>query len=164
MPTPNLLSAESAKTLNAAVSSELYASALYKSLANQLQRLGYFGAQKFFLAESAHELEHYQLVADFMSDMGGLARIPTVPAPEEKIAGLRDSIEAAFDTEMQLMRDYASWYAECKCEITKQFLLQFIEHQRKSVGEFGDIVSRLDRAGDDACALLMIDTELGTKQ
>lgn len=164
MPTPSLLSAESNKTLQSAVASELYASALYKSLANQLQKLGYFGAQKFFAAESAHELDHYQLIADYMSDMGGMAKIPTVPAPEEKIEGLRDSIEAAFDTELQLMRDYAQWYAECKCEITKQFLLQFIEHQRKSVGEFGDLISRLDRAGTDVCALLMIDTELGAKQ
>jgi ferritin len=164
MPTPSLLSAESNKTLQSAVASELYASALYKSLSNQLQRLGYFGAQKFFAAESAHELDHYQLIADYMSDMGGTAKIPTVPAPEEKIEGLRDSIEAAFDTELQLMRDYAQWYAECKCEITKQFLLQFIEHQRKSVGEFGDLISRLDRAGTDVCALLMIDTELGAKQ
>jgi ferritin len=164
MPTPSLLSAESNKTLQSAVASELYASALYKSLSNQLQRLGYFGAQKFFAAESAHELDHYQLIADYMSDMGGMAKIPTVPAPEEKIEGLRDSIEAAFDTELQLMRDYAQWYAECKCEITKQFLLQFIEHQRKSVGEFGDLISRLDRAGTDVCALLMIDTELGAKQ
>lgn len=164
MPTPSLLSAESTRTLQSAVASELYASALYKSLANQLQRLGYFGAQKFFAAESAHELDHYQLIADYMSDMGGMAKIPTVPAPEEKIEGLRDSIEAAFDTELQLMRDYAQWYAECKCEITKQFLLQFIEHQRKSVGEFGDLISRLDRAGTDVCALLMIDTELGAKQ
>ena len=164
MPTPSLLSAESNKTLQSAVASELYASALYKSLANQLQKLGYFGAQKFFAAESAHELDHYQLIADYMSDMGGMAKVPTVPAPEEKIEGLRDSIEAAFDTELQLMRDYAQWYAECKCEITKQFLLQFIEHQRKSVGEFGDLISRLDRAGSDVCALLMIDTELGAKQ
>jgi ferritin len=164
MPTPSLLSAESNKTLQSAVASELYASALYKSLANQLQKLGYFGAQKFFAAESAHELDHYQLIADYMSDMGGMAKVPTVPAPEEKIEGLRDSIEAAFDTELQLMRDYAQWYAECKCEITKQFLLQFIEHQRKSVGEFGDLISRLDRAGTDVCALLMIDTELGAKQ
>jgi ferritin len=164
MPTPSLLSAESNKTLQSAVASELYASALYKSLANQLQKLGYFGAQKFFAAESVHELDHYQLIADYMSDMGGMAKIPTVPAPEEKIEGLRDSIEAAFDTELQLMRDYAQWYAECKCEITKQFLLQFIEHQRKSVGEFGDLISRLDRAGTDVCALLMIDTELGAKQ
>ena len=164
MPTPSLLSAESNKTLQSAVASELYASALYKSLANQLPKLGYFGAQKFFAAESAHELDHYQLIADYMSDMGGMAKVPTVPAPEEKIEGLRDSIEAAFDTELQLMRDYAQWYAECKCEITKQFLLQFIEHQRKSVGEFGDLISRLDRAGSDVCALLMIDTELGAKQ
>ena len=164
MPTPSLLSAESIRTLQSAVASELYVSALYKSLSNQLQRLGYFGAQKFFAAESAHELAHYQLIADYMSDMGGMAKIPTVPAPEEKIEGLRDSIEAAFDTELQLMRDYAQWYADCKCEITKQFLLQFIEHQRKSVGEFGDLISRLDRAGSDVCALLMIDTELGAKQ
>ena len=61
----NLLPAKVKANLDAAIHAELFASNLYKHLANQLQSLGFFGAQKFFLAESASELEHYQLIVDY---------------------------------------------------------------------------------------------------
>ena len=46
-------------------------------------------------------------------------------------------------------------------EDTAHFLLQFLEIQRKSIGEYGDWLSRLELAGDDKCAILIIDKELG---
>ena len=58
--------------------------------------------------------------------------------------------------------DYADWYARADVT-TQQFLLQFIEIQRKSIGEYGDLISRLDRSGDDECGIIIIDQELGAK-
>lgn len=158
----NQLKPEIEGMLAEAVHSELYASNLYKHLANQLQRLGYFGAQKFFLHESADELEHYQRHADYINDRGGVAAVPAIEAMSEPVAGLRDAIEAAYDTELQLQSDYAKWYGLCTADpVTQQHLLQYLEIQRKAVGEYGDLLDRLDRAGGDACALLIIDKELG---
>ena len=157
----SLLSPQVEAILNKAVSAELYASHLYKSLANQMQRVGFFGAQKFFIGESADELEHYQKLADHMNDRGAVANLPGIPAISEKVATLQDAIEFAYDTELQLERDYTAWYKSCDCEVTKQFLLQFLEIQRKSVGEYGDLESRINLVGDDKCGLLMIDKELG---
>ena len=39
--------------------------------------------------------------------------------------------------------------------------MQFLEIQRKAVGAYGDLLARLELAGDDKCALLLIDQELG---
>ena len=158
----SLLSPEVKACLDEAVHAELYAANLYKHLANQLQRLGYFGAQKFFLAESASELEHYQLHANYQNDSGTVASIPAIEAMDEPIGTLRDAIEAAYDTELQLEKDYIRWYSACtKDPVTAEFLLQFLRGQRKSVGEYGDLLARLDLAGDDRAALLQIDNELG---
>ena len=158
----SLLSPEVKACLDEAVHAELYAANLYKHLANQLQRLGYFGAQKFFLAESASELEHYQLHANYQNDSGTVAGIPAIEAMDEPIGTLRDAIEAAYDTELQLEKDYIRWYSACtKDPVTAEFLLQFLRGQRKSVGEYGDLLARLDLAGDDRAALLQIDNELG---
>lgn len=145
-----------------AVHSELFASALYRHLANQLQRLGYFGAQKFFLSESGDELEHYQRHVDYVNDRGGVVAVPAVEAPTDKVATLRDALEVAYDTELQLQNDYAKWYGLASADpVTQQHLLQFLEIQRKSVGQYGDLLARMDRAGSDECALLIIDKELG---
>ena len=162
MPVKSILSDDVKAALDSAAHAELYASHLYRHLANQLQRLGFFGAQKFFLAESASELEHYQTHADYRNDSGDVAPVPAIEAMDEPVTSLRDAIETAYDTENQLEDDYVRWYSACgKDQVTAEFLLQFLRIQRKSVGEFGDWISRLNRAGDDRAALLMIDNELG---
>ena len=161
MPTKSLLPTQTPATLNAAIAAELYAANLYKHVANQMQRMGYFGAQKFLLTESAHELEHYQRLVDYMDERGAMADMPAVPAITETCSSLRDAIEIAYETELQLERDYVKWYQACPCEITRQFLLQFLEFQRKAVGEMSDWIARLDRCGTDNAAVLILDKELG---
>lgn len=160
MATRNFLKPEVQAILNKAVHSELFASNLYKHLSNHMQRMGYFGAQKFFAGESADEMTHYQKLADYMNDRGSVANIPMVEAMTDKPESLLDAFEVAFDTEVQLMEDYEKWYDKADC-ITQQFLLQFLEIQRLSVGEYGDLLARMQLAGDDRCGLLLIDQELG---
>lgn len=157
----SLLSAVDTDVLSKAIEGELFASHLYRHVANQLQRLGYFGAQKHFLSESADEVGHYQKLADFMNDRGTVASIPQLPAMSEPIKSLRDAIEVAYDTELQLCQDYEAGYKKATSVITQQFLLQYLEIQRKAVGEYGDLIARLDLVGDDKCGLLLIDKELG---
>ena len=70
----NLLDKATEAMLNKAVHSELYASHLYKHVSNQMQRLGFFGTQKFFAGESADELTHYQRIADYMKGPQGRDR------------------------------------------------------------------------------------------
>jgi ferritin len=47
--------------------------------------------------------------------------------------------------------------------ITSQFVLQFLEIQRKSVGEFGDFISRYERCGMNEGAILEFDEFLKEK-
>lgn len=161
MTVKNQLNPEIETILADAVHAELFASHLYKHVANQLQRLGYFGAQKFFLSESSDELEHYQRHVDYVNDRGGVVALPALPDVTDTVADLRDALELAYDTEMALQDSYAQWYGQVDV-ITQQHLLQFIEIQRKSVGEYGDLIARMDRVDGDACGVLLIDQELGT--
>lgn len=161
MPTPNLLTKPIEAMLGEAVAAELFASHLYLHLANQMQFVGYFGAQTFFLAEAAAEREHYQRLVEFMNKRGSWARVPAIPAMTEEATTLADALQAAYDTERQLAEDYSRWLEKCTCPITRQFLLSFLEEQQNSVGEFSDLIARLERCAGDACALLIIDKELG---
>lgn len=160
MAVKNQLNANVEEILAEAVHAELYASHLYKHVANQLQRLGYFGAQKFFLRESADELEHYQRHVDYINDRGSVAAVPALADAVDTVASLRDALEVAYDTELGLQENYAQWFGEVDV-ITQQHLLQFLEIQRKSVGEYGDLLARMDRVGDDLCGVMLIDQELG---
>lgn len=157
-----IISPSNKANIDNAVYSELYASNLYKHLANQLQRLGFFGAQKFFAEESGSELDHYRKHVEFLNDVGSVAGLPEIDAMTDKVSSLRDAIQIGYDTELQLYQDYKKWYAAAADDpVVQQFLLQFLEIQRESVGEYGDWLVRLGIAGDDKCALLIIDQEMG---
>lgn len=163
----SLLSPEVKACLDEAVHAELYAANLYKHIANQVQRLGYFGAQKYFAKESAEELEHYQIIADYMNDMGDVASVPPLTPATVRIGSLRDALEAAYKTESDVLAMYSDAYRAMDDDegaddpVTRQFLLQFLEIQRKAVGAYGDLISRLDRTNDDECGILLIDQEMG---
>lgn len=160
MPVKTLINPKVKANLDAAIHAELFAHNLYLHLANQLQRLGHFGAQKFFLGESSSEREHCLRIVGYLNDVGDCAKVPAIEAMSDKVSSLEDAIELAYRTEVTLYRDYVAWHAEAD-PVTQQFLLQFIEIQRQSVGEFGDLISRIGLAKGDNAAILIIDKELG---
>lgn len=141
----SLLSSEVREWLQKSIASELYASNLYKALANQFQRRGLFNIQKFFLGESADELTHYQILVDYMNDRNDCADFPMIQPILDRIIDAGDALRIAYETELSLLNQYVEFYEKSEDEymdcITAQFLLQFIEIQRKSVGEYGDLIS-----------------------
>ncbi len=143
----SLLKPEIKAWLDKSIASELYASNLYKHIANQLQRLGLFGAQKYYLKESGEELVHYQKIVDYINDMGDVATIPSIPKMSDKINSLMDALEISYETEYELMKQYQEFYEKAEDEykdcVTGTFLIEFLQIQRKSVGEYADLISRL---------------------
>ena len=157
-----IITTELKNMLDDAVHSELYASNLYKHIANELQRIGYFGATKFFLKESDDELEHYQRHVEFQNDVGTVAKVPMIEAMTDPIKTLSDAIETGYETELELYNDYKKWYAQAESDpVVQQFLLQFLEIQRTSVGEYGDLLARIQLVDQDKAGMLLIDQELG---
>ena len=140
----SLLSPSMKKGLQDAVYTELYQSNLWKSLANQLQRLGYFGSQKYFLAESAEELTHYQMHVEFMNDMGDCTDLPKIDAITDKLTDIGDALEIGYNTELDVYNQYKDFYKKAEDEDVSvaQYILQFIEIQRKAVGHYGDLLAK----------------------
>jgi ferritin len=162
MPVQSLLKPEVKVLLNKSIASELYASNLYKHLAAQMQRAGYFGTQKFFEKESADELNHYYILRDYLNDMGDMADMPQVDAIMDVALGIGSALQIAYDTERTLLFQYQEIYESVEDDmsdcITAQFLLQFLEIQRKAVGEFGDLISRFEKNPSD---VFLFDTFMG---
>lgn len=155
----SLLSATMKKWLQKSIESELYASNFYKHAANQLQRLGFFGGQKYYLTESADELEHYQGLVDFVNDMGDVASVPKVDAITDKIECIGNTLDLAYELELDLFNQYKEFYeiAEDEDVAVAEFLLKYIKIQRKSVGQYGDLISRYQKCGENEAAILEFD-------
>jgi ferritin len=133
-----------------AVQVELQQSSLWKSLANQMQRLGYFGSQKYFLAESAEELTHYQMHVEFMNDMGDCADLPKIDAVNDKVKTIGDALEIGYEIELDVYNQYKDFYEKSASEdvVVAQYLLQFLEIQRKAVGHYGDLLTKYKVAAE----------------
>lgn len=159
----DLISNTSESAIQLAIHAELTASQMYKNLANQCQRLGYFGAAKYFRAESASELEHYQKHVDFLNDRGCVAEVPDLDAADDQVKDLEDALTIAYEAEVELGNKYSKWFSSLfnSDPMTAQFLLQFLEIQRGAIGEYGDWLQRLKLAGSNSAAILLIDQELG---
>ena len=140
----SMLSAEMKKGLQQSIYWELYQSNLWKSLANQLQRLGLFGSQKYFLAESAEELTHYQVIVEFMNDMGDCADLPKIEAIEDKVKNIGDALEIGYETETDVYNHYKDFAKDALKEdlAVYNFLQQFIDIQVKAVGAYGDLLAK----------------------
>lgn len=157
-----IISADTKRMLDDAIHAELYAANLYKHIANQVQRLGYLGAMKFFLKESEAELAHYQLHAQFQNDVGTVAKVPMLEAMTDSIKSFSDAMELAYETELELYNTYKNMYSQTSSDpVVQQFLLQFLELQRTSVGEYGDLLARIQLVDGDKAGMLLIDQELG---
>lgn len=151
------------KMLNEAVEHELYASNFYKYAASCTQKQGYFGAQKFFEKESADEIEHYYLIRDFMNDVGDEADMPTINSVEFEGDKLVNIFMDAFDLEVDLGDFYKKHYSKTEDPYVKTFLHKMVKIQRKAVGEYGDLIARMNLCKDNPAAMLIFDQELGNK-
>ena len=140
----SLLSANMKKGLQSAIQTELYQSNLWKHLANQLQRLGFFGSQKYFLAESAEELTHYQIIVEFINDMGDVASVPSIEAITDKVESIGDALDIGYETELDVLNQYKKIYKQAEEEDSAVaiFLQQFITIQVKAVGQYGDLLAK----------------------
>lgn len=156
----SLLSKADRSKLNEAVGRELYAVNLYKYFATCTQKQGLFGAQAYFLRESDEEQKHWKMIADFMNDMGDEAEMPAIPAINVKADSLMDLFNKAYEVESELGDFYTDFCESTKDRYIKQFLLSLIEIQRKSVGEYGDLIARLSLIGDEKSGILTFDNEL----
>jgi ferritin len=158
----NLLSPSMKKGLQKAIYAELYQSNLWKHIANNLQRLGYFGGQKYFLAESAEELTHYQIFVDFINDMGDVADVPKIDAIEDEIDSMAAALQVAYDMELDVYNQYKRFYEEADEEdcAVGIFMQQFVTIQLKAVGDYGDLISRYNRCGTNEAAILEFDRYL----
>jgi ferritin len=144
MSVKSLLSPSMKKGLQSALQVELYQSNLWKSLANQLQRIGYFGGQKYFLAESSEELGHYQIIVEFMNDMGDCADLPKIEAITDKVKDLGEALELGYQTELDVYNQYKDLYKQAEDEdcTVAIFLQQFVTIQIQAVGHYGDLLAK----------------------
>ena len=152
-----LLKPEEIELFNRAGHFEKLAAQTYEHLANVARMKGLFGCEKYFLAEAKDENKHFQKLAKFLNDMGVRICMPALEEQDEDIETIDEMFEKAYEMELNLLEYYESIEEELptRCE---NIILEMVQIQVKSVGEYGDLLARLELVGDD---VLLFDQEIG---
>ena len=154
----NLLTDIEQKELNKFGKLELTASQSYLHLANRMKTLGYFGAEKFFMAESNGEREHYQKIEKFANDMGAELSVESLDGVNTDVKDIRSALQMAYQMEKDLLMAYETSARRADISLKVVLLLQdFTTHQVGAVGEYGDLLARLELTDN----MLLFDQELG---
>jgi ferritin len=156
-----VISPEMITLLEGFVNKELYAQYFYRNASNYMQQVGYFGAQKFFLGEAENEGTHYQKIVDFLNDVGVAPKLAPINPPTCSM-DIKEVFDQAYELEVNLGKDYnkAAMMVMSKDMVVFTFLQEFVTEQRKSVGEYGDLLAKLARCGNNEAALLEFDEHL----
>lgn len=151
-----LLTSQEVEMINKLGVEELTASQTYLHLSNTMKTIGFFGAEKFFMEESNSEREHFNKLEAFLNDMNEQIEVRALQAIKVEIDDLMEALEYALDIEMNLLGQYEEAYEKSSAKM-KPLLLEFINIQVTSVGEYGDLIARLSRTTEP----ILIDQELG---
>ena len=159
---------ECEQALNKQVNMELYASYAYLTMYSYFIKhdKALHGFAKMFLKSSQEEKEHALLLIDYLAKRGGTALMEDVKKPEIEFVTAMDAVEVALKLEKDVNESLLGILA-LSAEKADGHLSDFLEEnflgeQVDSIKAFGDLLTRMDIAGD-GLGLLYIDKELQKK-
>ena len=146
-----LISNEIAKKMNAQIGSELGASNQYLRIAAYFDRENLPELAAFFFRQSDEERMHALKFVHYVLEAGGEIEIPAIPATPGKIPSAKAAVQMALDWELEVtnqINDIMALAVEQNDFIAQQFLHWFVSEQLEEVSTMGELVSVIDRAGD----------------
>jgi len=161
----SLLSSKVEAKLNELIGQELHAMYTYVAAANWCQANGYLRAYDFFLAESADEKLHSEILQKYILDMGCTPELTEIDTPEADYECLNCVIDAAYDMEVDLGMMYSKFASDITGQdfMTLTKIQEFIKFQTESIGFYGDVLSAAEGLSKDKFQQLMLEKILVKK-
>jgi ferritin heavy chain len=156
--------------INGQIALELKASHAYLSMAAYFGRdtVALPGLRHFFQKNSDEEREHAQKLIDYQNTRGGRVALAAVPPPEVEWKSARHALETAMQMEKEVNKSLLALHQVADDHNDPQlsdFLEgHFLEEQVESMKELADMLTQLNRVGNDGLGLHIFDRELSNKK
>lgn len=154
------------KAINDQIAKEFYAAHLYLSMAAYFEDQNLPGFANWMRMQNEEERAHAMRLFDYLIDAGGRVELQAIDAPPTEFEGPLAVMQASLEHEKKVTASIRKIYelAEKEKDYGTQLHLQwFISEQQEEEKNVGDVIARLELAGDNKVALLMIDRELGQR-
>ncbi|MDX1661827.1 MAG: ferritin [Gemmatimonadota bacterium] len=161
-----MLSDSLQEALNEQINNELHAAYLYLAMAEHFAAANLDGFAHWMRKQREEEIGHAMKIFDFVLDRDGRVDLKTIEAPEGEFDSPLEVAKAALEHERKVTGRINDIYEKAKAEkdypteaLMQWFVLEQVEEEATAL----QIVERLEMAGDDNAALLMLDREMGRR-
>jgi len=144
--TPVKLPSDISNLLNQRLSDEYAAHYYYRQVTNYCENVGYLKAAEYFRGEAEDELKHAEGIQKYLTDWNVEPALFPVEPPQ-KVIGLVDAIEKAYQMEYDLYEAYEEISMDIfnkKDLCTFDFLQQYRTTQRMAVAEYSTFLNQLE--------------------
>jgi ferritin len=152
--------------INLQIGRELYASYLYLGMMAYFESRSLSGFGHWMRLQAREEIAHAMRLVDFLLDRGGAVELRAIEKPEIDFDSPLDVMRAALAHEQKVTASINDLYrlAVDSADYPAQVLMQwFVSEQVEEEKNAGEIVDRLELAGDSASALLVLDGRLAER-
>jgi ferritin len=161
-----MLSEKLQKALNEQINNELFAAYQYLAMAEYFAAMNLDGFAHWMRLQREEEIGHAMKIFDFIIDRDARVKLSAIAAPSSKFASPLDVLKKALEHERAVTEKINALYTAAKKEndypteaLMQWFVLEQVEEEASAL----KVVERLEMAGDDKAALLMIDREMGQR-
>jgi ferritin len=161
-----MLSDKLQKALNEQINNELFAAYQYLAMAEYFAAMNLDGFAHWMRLQREEEIEHAMKIFDFVIDRDGRVKLGAIGAPSAEFASPLDVLKKALEHERAVTQKINGVYTAAKQEndypteaLMQWFVLEQVEEEASAL----KVVERLEMAGEDKAALLMIDREMGQR-
>ncbi|HUP20443.1 MAG TPA: ferritin [Gemmatimonadota bacterium] len=154
------------QALNDQINHELYAAYLYLSMAEHFQANNLDGFAHWMRQQREEETGHAMKIFDFVLDRDGRVKLQTIEAPKGGYKSTLEIAKQALAHEQKVTQEINEIYELAKTEKdypTEAFMQWFVLEQVEEEATALKVVERLEMAGNDQAALLMLDREMGAR-
>ena len=152
--------------INNQIAMEFHAAYLYLSMAAYFEGENLPGFAAWMRHQHQEEVSHAMRLFDFLVDSGVKVELQAIAKPAAKFAGPLDVMKKALAHEKKVTASITKLYETAQKEkhYPAQLMLEwFVKEQQEEERTAGDIIAKLERAGTNGPAMLMMDRVMGSR-
>lgn len=161
-----MISEKMNQAFNDQIKAEMYSSNLYLSMVAYFEELGLKGFANWMRVQVQEETAHAMGLFDYLLSRDGKVTIEALDKPESKWDCALCCFEAVYKHEQlvtSLINKLVDVAEQEKDRAAVSFLQWYIKEQVEEEANCSEICQKLRLIGDDKHALLLIDSELGSR-
>ena len=155
------------ESLNRQINFEFAAAHNYLAMAAHFERVNLLGFAGWMQQQREEEVVHAMRLFQYVNDRGGSVRLGAIEEPPYEFESTRAVFLKSLEMEQDNTRainDLYSLATDLKDFATMSHLQWFLDEQVEEEKIMNEVIAKIDLAGHDRAALLVLNQELGNRQ